>query len=168
MKKFFIVGQSRISVDSINSLALFSTTLDPNKDEVRESFGYASALEEYYRKRDNIAEDEELSFRDLALKIRDDGIETVVVKRSSKGAYGINKDDDEVKVPIFEVEPVDTTAAGDSFNAGFLYSYVKGFDLEKSITIGNSVASKSVSAIGTSNLPDKKELDIFLQEYYGD
>ncbi|WP_461462413.1 carbohydrate kinase family protein [Methanobrevibacter sp.] len=125
-------------------------------------------FEEYYRKRDNIAEDEELSFRDLALKIRDDGIETVVVKRSSKGAYGINKDDDEVKVPIFEVEPVDTTAAGDSFNAGFLYSYVKGFDLEKSITIGNWVASKSVSAIGTSNLPNKKELDIFLQEYCGD
>ena len=52
MKKFFIVGQSRISVDSINSLALFSTTLDPNKDEVRESFGYASALEEYYKKND--------------------------------------------------------------------------------------------------------------------
>ncbi len=109
----------------------------------------------------------ELSFRDLALKICDDGIETVVVKRSSKGAYGINSDDDEVKVPIFEVEPVDTTAAGDSFNAGFLYGYVNGFDLEKSITIGNWVASRSVCGIGISALPNKEDLDKFLQEYYG-
>ena len=52
MKKEFIVGQSRISVNSINSLALFATTLEPNKDEVRESFGYVRALDEYYQKND--------------------------------------------------------------------------------------------------------------------
>lgn len=57
MKKFFIVDQSRISVDSINSLALFSTTLEPDKEEVRESFGYASALDSYYKKNDSKLKD---------------------------------------------------------------------------------------------------------------
>ena len=123
-------------------------------------------FEEYYRKRDNIPDETKLSFRDLAIKIRDDGIETVVVKRSSKGAYGINSDDDEVKVPIFKVDAKDTTAAGDAFNAGFLYGFTHDYDLEKSITIGNWVASRAVCGIGISNLPDKSDLDKFLEEYY--
>ncbi|WP_040681790.1 carbohydrate kinase family protein [Methanobrevibacter boviskoreani] len=121
--------------------------------------------EDYYRKRDNIPEDENLSFRDLAIKIRDDGIDTVIVKRGTKGAYGINSNDDEVKVPAFLVDAKDTTAAGDSFNAGFLYSYVKGFDLEKSVTVGNWVASKAVQEMGISGLPMIDDLEDFLEEY---
>ena len=152
---------AKLGVDALKIILDRTDILLINENELFVLF------EQYYRKRDNVPDDVELSFRDLALKICDDGIETVVVKRSSKGAYGINSDDDEVKVPIFEVEPVDTTAAGDSFNAGFLYGYVNGFDLEKSITIGNWVASRSVCGIGISALPNKEDLDKFLQEYYG-
>ena len=77
-------------------------------------------FEEYYREKLSIPEDKELSFRDLAVNIRNDGIDTVVVKRGAEGAYAINKKDEEVKIPAFICEAVDTTAAGDSFNAGFL------------------------------------------------
>lgn len=104
---------------------------------------------------------EELTFRDLAVHVLDDGIDTVVVKRGSKSVYAINNKDEEVKVPIFETDVIDTTAAGDSFNAGFLYSYLKGYSLEKSCLIGNWVASKSVENFGTSGLPDKKQLEEF-------
>lgn len=125
-------------------------------------------FEDYYRKRDNIPDDEELSFRDLAIKIRDDGIDIVIVKRGTKGAYGINSDDDEVKIPAFLVDAKDTTAAGDSFNAGFLYSYVKGYDLEKSVTIGNWVASQAVQEMGIAGLPMEGDLEEFLDDYYKD
>ena len=90
-------------------------------------------------------------------------IDTVVVKRGSLGAYAINKNDEEVKIPAFECDAVDTTAAGDSFNAGFLYSYLKGYDLAKSCTIANWVASKSVQAIGISGLPNLEELGEFIE-----
>lgn len=136
-------------------------------------------FEEYYSKIDGInidgtdsadigvadsdvgAVDETLTFRDIAIHILDDGIGTVVVKRGTKSVYAINNKDEEVKVPIFETDVVDTTAAGDSFNAGFLYSYLKGHSLGKSCLIGNWVASKCVENIGTTGLPDKKQLEEF-------
>ena len=120
-------------------------------------------FEDYYNEKLNLSDDAELSFRDLAVHVRDDGIDTVVVKRGSDGAYAINKKDEEVKIPAFECEAIDTTAAGDSFNSGFLYSYLKGYDLAKSCIIANWVASKSVQAIGISGLPNLKELEEFME-----
>ena len=119
-------------------------------------------FEDYYKEKLNLSGDDSLSFRDLAVYVRNDGIDTVVVKRGSVGAYAINKKDEEVKIPAFECDAVDTTAAGDSFNAGFLYSYLKGYDLAKSCTIANWVASKSVQAIGISGLPNLEELEEFI------
>ena len=119
-------------------------------------------FEDYYKEKLGLSDDE-LSFRDLAVNVRNDGIDTVVVKRGSLGAYAINKNDEEVKIPAFECDAVDTTAAGDSFNAGFLYSYLKGYDLAKSCTLANWVASKSVQAIGISGLPNLEELGEFIQ-----
>ncbi|WP_405324453.1 carbohydrate kinase family protein [Methanobrevibacter sp.] len=120
-------------------------------------------FEDYYKEKLNLSGDDSLSFRDLAVYVRNDGIDTVVVKRGSVGAYAINKKDEEVKIPAFECDAVDTTAAGDSFNVGFLYSYLKGYDLAKSCTIANWVASKSVQAIGISGLPTLDELEEFIQ-----
>ena len=118
-------------------------------------------FEDYYKKK--LGADEELSFRDLAVNIRNEGIDTVVVKRGAEGAYAINKKDEEVKIPAFKCEAIDTTAAGDSFNAGFLYSYLKGYDLAKSCTIANWVASRSVQSIGIAGLPDLEELEEFIE-----
>ena len=120
-------------------------------------------FEDYYSKIDgiDIENDPPLTFRDLAIHVLDDGIDTVIVKRGNKSVYGINNKDEEVKVPIFETNVIDTTAAGDSFNTGFLYSYLKGYSLEKSCLIGNWVASKCVENIGTTGLPDKKQLEEF-------
>lgn len=117
-------------------------------------------FEDHYKEKLSVSKD--LTFRDLAVFIRDDGIDTVVVKRGENGVYAINKDDDEVKAPAFKCEAVDTTAAGDSFNAGFLYSYLKGYDLAKSCLIANWVASRSVQAIGISGLPNLEELEEFI------
>lgn len=118
-------------------------------------------FENHYKEKLGI--DGELSFRDLAVYVRNDGIDTVVVKRGSDGAYAINKKDEEVKIPAFKCEAVDTTAAGDSFNAGFIYSYLKGYDLAKSCIIANWVASKSVQSIGISGLPSLEELEEFIE-----
>lgn len=119
-------------------------------------------FENYYSEVDGLIDsDEGLPFRDIAIHVLDDGIDTVVVKRGSKSVYAINNKDEEVKVPVFNVDVVDTTAAGDSFNVGFLYSYLKGYSLEKSCLIGNWVASKCVENICTIGLPNKTQLENF-------
>ena len=64
-------------------------------------------------------------------------------------------------VESYPCNVVDTTAAGDSFNSGFLYSYLKGFDLEKSCKIGNWVASKAIEGFGMDKFPTLKDLEEF-------
>ena len=104
----------------------------------------------------------ESPLRQLAVEFLDLGIETVVVKRGSKGVFAINNST-ECEVDVFECDVVDTTGAGDSFNSGFLYSYLKGYDLEKSCKIGNWVASKSIEGFGMEKFPTLKDLEEFFK-----
>lgn len=61
--------------------------------------------------------------------------------------------------PGIEVEAVDTTGAGDSFNAGFLYGLLVGEDIEKCLKYGNICGAMSVTKYGgNTGFPDKKEL----------
>lgn len=147
-------------VEYIDSILKRTNILLINEKELKILF------EDFYKEKLNLSKDE-LSFRDLAVYLRDDGIDTVVVKRGSKGAYAINKSDLEVKTPAFEVDAVDTTCAGDSFNAGFLFAYLSGYDLAKSCIIANWVASKSVQGIGISALATKDEVIGFISSEFG-
>ncbi len=70
--------------------------------------------------------------------------------------------EEEYYAKAFEIEVVDTTGAGDAFAAGFIYSYLKGLDIETCLKSGNFVASKNVQYFGARNFPEKKELDSFL------
>lgn len=102
----------------------------------------------------------DMPLKELVIGLLDLGIETVVVKQGSKGVYAINSTE-ECFVEAFECDVVDTTGAGDSFNSGFLYSFLKGFSLEKSCKIGNWVASKSIEGFGMDKFPTLKELNEF-------
>ena len=109
-------------VDELQEILNRTDILLINENELKILFG------DYYK--DKLNASDELSFRDLAVNVLKDGIDTVVVKRGSKGAYAINCNDEEVKIPAFECDAVDTTAAGDSFNSGFLFSYLNRFDFQ--------------------------------------
>lgn len=100
---------------------------------------------------------DEASLKELAVSLLDFGIETVVIKQGSKGVFAMDNSQG-CFVESFECDVVDTTGAGDSFNSGFLYSYLKGYDLEKSCRIGNWVASKSIEGFGMDKFPSLKDL----------
>ena len=56
---------------------------------------------------------------------------------------------------------VDTTGAGDAFDAGFLYGLIKGKSLYECGRIGNFVASRCVMKIGArAGLPHLKDLGL--------
>ena len=87
-------------------------------------------------------------------------VEILVVKRSTKGSF-IKRQDEEYNIGIFEVNAIDTTGAGDAYNAGFLYAYLKGYSLEESGIIGSYVAAQSTTQTGaTEAIPNIDEIDI--------
>ena len=100
--------------------------------------------------------------KELAIGFLDLGIETVVVKKGAEGVFAMNNSS-ECEVEPFRCDVVDTTGAGDSFNSGFLYSYLKGYDLEKSCRIGNWVASKAIEGFGMEKFPTLKDLEDFFK-----
>ncbi len=103
---------------------------------------------------------DEASLKELAVGLLDFGIGTIVIKQGAKGVFAMNNQE-ECFVESFECDVVDTTGAGDSFNSGFLYSFLKGYGLEKSCKIGNWVASKSIEGFGMDKFPSLKDLEEF-------
>lgn len=81
------------------------------------------------------------------------GAEIVVVKLGAKGCF-ITDGKSSVEVPTFQVSVVDTTGAGDAFNAGFLQAYLKGMELEYCGKLGNLIAGYCIQKTGArSGLP---------------
>jgi sugar/nucleoside kinase (ribokinase family) len=74
-------------------------------------------------------------------------VPTVVVKLGPEGAIA-RKGDETVRREGFEVDVVDTTGAGDSFNAGFLHGYLAGMDLAECVDLGNACGALSTRAPG--------------------
>jgi sugar/nucleoside kinase (ribokinase family) len=56
--------------------------------------------------------------------------------------------DEEVRWPALGVEVVDTTGAGDSFDAGFLYGFLSGWSLADTCGLACACGSLSTRAAG--------------------
>lgn len=82
----------------------------------------------------------------------------VVVKRGADGASAI-VDGRRIEVPTEPVVPVDTTGAGDCFNAGFLYGWLRGLRPEICLGLGNLCGGAVVRSFGGyRNCPTEGEL----------
>ena len=82
----------------------------------------------------------------------------MALTRSEKGCVIINKDKI-IEIPTKKIEKIlDTTGAGDNFASGFLYYFVRGFDLEKCGEYGNFLAGKIIQKFGARF--DSSEIEI--------
>ncbi len=73
----------------------------------------------------------------------------VVVKDGAQGAYAC-QGGEILHSPAIPVKPVDTTGAGDCFNAGFLKAWLDGKPLEECLRWGNIVGGLSTLARGAT------------------
>lgn len=83
----------------------------------------------------------------------------VFITEGSKGArYHSGKE--EVLVPTYKVDVVDTTGAGDTFNAAFAVAVAEGKDLAGSLRFANRAASLSVTKFGAQGgMPYRQEVE---------
>lgn len=89
----------------------------------------------------------------------------VALKLGSKGSIAF-ADGKVFKKKCFPVEVVDTTGAGDSFNAGFIYGYLSGRTVEECLLCGNGCGALSVTALGgNAGFPDEETLWKFIDQF---
>jgi len=88
----------------------------------------------------------------------------VVAKLGKNGSIACS-DGQVYEANPYSVSVVDTTGAGDAFNAGFIYGFLKGKAVMECLKYGNGCGALSVTKLGgNTGFPTEKELIEFIKE----
>ena len=94
----------------------------------------------------------DMSIAQVQAKLVQCGVTTQVIKLGKNGAFWSYQQGQEVCSALVPTKPVsnvvDTTAAGDSFNAGFLAGCLAGLNLTQCCEWGNAVAGEVIQHQG--------------------
>jgi len=92
-----------------------------------------------------------------ARKLRDAGARTVIVTLGKDGAFAYGVETEHVLA--FPVQAVDTTAAGDAFNAGLAVALAEGRPLREALTFASATAALTCTRRGAqASLPTREEV----------
>jgi len=98
----------------------------------------------------------------MAAALRALGPQAVILKLGEMGCY-YSGPEGELQAPGFPVEAVDTTAAGDTFNAAFAVALGEGQPLATALRFANAAAALSVTRLGAqASAPARDEVESFL------
>lgn len=93
---------------------------------------------------------------------------TLVVAKLGRSGCLARDAEETLYVPAIEIDAVDTTGAGDSFNAGFLYGWLQDRSLRECLQYGSACGALATRGLGgTSSQPDGDELAAFVRAQYG-
>ena len=98
-----------------------------------------------------------------ALKTLGTKVKCAVVKRGARGATAI-QNEELFKDSGFKISAIDTTGAGDSFDAGFMSAYLRKAPLAECLRTGNACGALSAMSVGgTAGQPTPQELQEFIR-----
>src|SRR5271166_4594630 len=101
-----------------------------------------------------------------AERLLDCGVKNVLLKLGSRGCLIAQGSLAKERIPAFSVNAVDTTAAGDAFNAGFAVALMRGSTVTRSAIFASAVAAISVTRSGAqASMPTGDEVQCFLEEH---
>jgi sugar/nucleoside kinase (ribokinase family) len=143
-----------------------TTSLDPNddpsgewQDSLLEALPYVDILMPNEREACRLTRqnDPQTAFDRLAQLVP-----LIVVKQGRKGAIA-RRGTERWASSTVDVVSVDAVGAGDSFNAGFLHSYLRGHSIERCLHFGNLTGALSTTALGgTGAFRNRTALQSFL------
>jgi ribokinase len=111
-------------------------------------------------------DDNEQSANAAADQLLSRGVKNVVLKLGSRGCVVAQGSQSKERIPAFSVNAVDTTAAGDAFNAGFAVGLISGYSASESGVFASAVAALSVTRPGAQpSMPRSDEVEEFLREH---
>lgn len=98
---------------------------------------------------------------EIAAQLKNRGARTVIVKLGDLGCVALDEGGPQ-HFPAPKVTAVDTTAAGDVFNAGLAVALAEGRNLAGACRFANACAALSVTRLGTqAATPARSEVDAF-------
>jgi ribokinase len=99
---------------------------------------------------------------EAAAALRELGVGTVILTLGARGALLARATGVEL-IPAFEVTPVDTTAAGDAFVAGFAVALAEGKALAEAARWGNAAGALATTKMGAQpSLPTRRAVEQLL------
>jgi len=95
-----------------------------------------------------------------------ESLNVVAIRMGDKGAYVYSKEGEEVEVPAYEIEPVDTTGAGDAWTSAFIvYHILESKSLEASVKYANGAGALKSLRRGGASFPKREELENFVNTH---
>jgi ribokinase len=91
----------------------------------------------------------------VAKKLFKAGIKTAIITMASQGCMVV-QGDEIVRVHAPKVKAVDGSGAGATFSSGYIYGYLKGWNLEESVRFAVAAASLKVTRSGLTMFPIKE------------
>lgn len=99
----------------------------------------------------------------VAKRLLERGPRAVIVKLGASGAVFANHLQ-QFHAPGFHVEPVDTTAAGDTFNGALGVAIAEGLEMREAVQFANAAAALSVTKRGAQpSVPSREAVEDMLQ-----
>ena len=91
------------------------------------------------------------------------GVKRLIITMGEHGAY-YSGPDGEFMMPAFEIDPVDSTAAGDAFNGGLVVSLASGADIRTAMRYASACGALTTMKRGSlPSLPTHEEVEEFLR-----
>jgi ribokinase len=89
-------------------------------------------------------------------------VKTVIITLGSRGSYVATTKSKQL-VPGFKVKPVDTTAAGDTFNGALAVALAEGKSMNDAVRFANAAGAISVTRMGAQpSAPKRSEIEKLL------
>ncbi len=105
---------------------------------------------------------------DIASFFLDFGAKVVALKMGEEGSFIMTREE-KILAPPFPVKAIDGTGAGDAFAAGFLYGYLRGWDLYEVGKFANACGAMCVEKIGaTEGVGSFEEVMEFMKRHEAD
>jgi sugar/nucleoside kinase (ribokinase family) len=133
------------------------------KDAFEHIFKYVNVFIPNQKELQLLGEDEDM--KKSASNILQKGVQVIWVKKGNQGCSYFTKEK-HFQLPAHEIEVIDTSGAGDAFDAAIIYGTLSGFTPEKCGEFAISFAETTVQKIGTTKaLPNPIEINKLINTF---